>query len=177
MMRISMQDIQKLFGGKPKSVMVAERLLHAANAEQEPRTPMQILKLVYISHGWTLGLTNRPLFGEEVEAWKYGPVVRCVYRTYADYKDNPIEQDGEDHNDEFSETERKIVDGVHSAYGQYQGLQLSAMTHKEGSPWDTAKKNGLWIIPNDIIAAYYAKRAEELRAERRTRGRGDGGEG
>ena len=31
-------------------------------------TPMQIMKLVYIAHGWSLGLRQKPLIRERIEA-------------------------------------------------------------------------------------------------------------
>ena len=37
-------------------------------------TPMKLLKLVYIAHGWHLALSEgkKPLVNEASEAWKYG---------------------------------------------------------------------------------------------------------
>ncbi|WP_131993555.1 type II toxin-antitoxin system antitoxin SocA domain-containing protein [Dokdonella fugitiva] len=40
---------------------------------------MQLLKLVYLCHAWTLGLLGRPLLREEVQAWRYGPVFPALY--------------------------------------------------------------------------------------------------
>ena len=41
--------------------------------------PLQVMKLACIAHGFTLGLYDRPLLEDDVEAWKYGPVVRRIY--------------------------------------------------------------------------------------------------
>ena len=49
---------------------VSERLLHGASAMGRVLTPMQVLKLVYISHGWMLGLLDQPLVAEAIEAWR-----------------------------------------------------------------------------------------------------------
>jgi hypothetical protein len=35
---------------------------------------MQVQKLVYIAHGWMLGLASEPLVDREPEAWERGPV-------------------------------------------------------------------------------------------------------
>lgn len=32
-------------------------------------SPLQLIKLVYIAHGWTLALYKRPLINETVEVW------------------------------------------------------------------------------------------------------------
>jgi len=41
-------------------------------------TPMQLVKLVYIAHGWHLGLHHSQLLTESIQAWKYGPVIPSV---------------------------------------------------------------------------------------------------
>ncbi|RYE90398.1 MAG: DUF4065 domain-containing protein [Cytophagaceae bacterium] len=48
-------------------------------------TPMKLLKLVYISHGWSLALLNEPLINEAVEAWTYGPVIPSLYQELKEY--------------------------------------------------------------------------------------------
>ncbi|MCY4672954.1 MAG: DUF4065 domain-containing protein, partial [Bacteroidetes bacterium] len=62
--------------------VVIAYLLKKAAEEGEGLTPLQINKLVYICHGWAWGKLNRPLIDNrsgQIEAWKYGPVVREVY--------------------------------------------------------------------------------------------------
>ena len=36
-------------------------------------TPLQVQKLTYLCHGWTLGLYSQPLSRQQVEAWRWGP--------------------------------------------------------------------------------------------------------
>ena len=57
---------------------VAEQILWLRGREIET-TPMHVLKLVYLCHGWCLGFTGEALINEPVEAWTYGPVVPTVY--------------------------------------------------------------------------------------------------
>ena len=45
-------------------------------------TPLQINKMVYLSHGWILGVFGIPLINNsnnQIQAWKYGPVVVGLY--------------------------------------------------------------------------------------------------
>ena len=59
--------------------------------EKDPTmTPMKLIKLVYIAHGWNLGLTGKPLVSEDAEAWKYGPVFPSLYNKYRGFKDGKI---------------------------------------------------------------------------------------
>jgi uncharacterized phage-associated protein len=51
---------------------------------------MQVLKLVYYCHAWMLGVYSRPLVRQPIEAWRYGPVVRELYRSIREYGGDPI---------------------------------------------------------------------------------------
>ena len=42
-------------------------------------TPLQVIKLAYIAHGFTLALLGRSLVPEPIEAWRYGPVIPSIY--------------------------------------------------------------------------------------------------
>ena len=37
---------------------------------------LQVMKLTYIAHGFALASLNKVLIDDDVEAWKYGPVIR-----------------------------------------------------------------------------------------------------
>ena len=137
------------------AIAAAEQLLHVAHNRRRGLTPMQVLKLVYISHGWMLGLHQRPLFDENVEVWKYGPVVPGVYRKYKEFRGNPIDNPGKDHKEDMERSKRDVIGQVFNEYATYTGIELSELTHQEGSPWDTARKARMDIIPNDLIQTYY----------------------
>ena len=126
-------------------------------------TPMHVLKLVYISHGWMLGLYGRSLINEPAEAWRYGPVVPSVYHRYKSFRGDPITTEPVDRSDAFDDEQRDIVEQVHEAYGDFTALQLSALTHKPGTPWDiTYREYGVGvIIRNELIRDYYERLAEQ----------------
>jgi uncharacterized phage-associated protein len=140
-------------------------------------TPMKLIKIVYIAHGWSLAMRKAPLIDEGVEAWKYGPVVRSVYDKFKHYRDSQITQmaqisDGVNlfspqvHDMEI----RNFLQSVWSTYSKFSGWQLSFITHEDGTPWsETWEKNGGGdrsgaVIPNDLLAEYY----EKLLKERKT---------
>lgn len=126
-------------------------------------TPMHVLKLVYISHGWMLGLYGRSLINEPAEAWRYGPVVPSVYRRYKSFRGDPITAEPVDRSDAFDDEQRDVVKQVHEVYGDFTALQLSALTHKPGTPWDiTYREYGVGvIIRNELIRDYYERLAEQ----------------
>src|SRR5690554_7840210 len=69
---------------------VADTILKIAKSRGQSLTPMQLVKLTYIAHGWSLGLRGIDLFRNRVEAWQYGPVIPDLYHATKTYGRNPI---------------------------------------------------------------------------------------
>jgi uncharacterized phage-associated protein len=131
-------------------------------------TPMKLVKLVYIAHGWHLGITQQPLLTEVPQAWQYGPVVPMVYHSFKRYGNKQVTQlystittDGPVSPIVNDASINLLLDKVWDIYSRYNGVQLSALTHQPNTPWDIVwnqqggkHKQGA-IIPNNIIAAHY----------------------
>jgi len=115
-------------------------------------SPMKIQKLVYYAHGWYLGFTDNPLIKEQVEAWRYGPVIPSLYDAFRQYgrgaitspATNIVFPEGNVNvlHAKFQEveppTEPQLVsylDSIWSLYKNYSATQLSNMTHAAGTPW------------------------------------------
>jgi uncharacterized phage-associated protein len=146
------------FGHDP--VNVAEYILWLAKQAGNPVTPMQLIKLVYLCHGWMVGLYSRPLLRENVEAWQYGPVVPSVYRRYKAYGAGFINESPEKPTC-FDTAEESVITQVWKHYGTFSGVQLSTLTHQSGTPWDiTWKSRGRsGVISNDLIEQHYKQLA------------------
>lgn len=71
---------------------IANHFIALAEIEGRTITPMTIQKLVYLAHGWSLGLFDEPLIDDTVEAWEYGPVIPSLYNAFKKYGNNPITQ-------------------------------------------------------------------------------------
>lgn len=144
--------------------IVANRFLELARARGQSLTPMQLLKLVYIAHGWTLGLTGQPLVDQKVEAWQYGPVIRDLYNATRQYGGGAISAPVPAFPGALAPAEENMVSQVYDLYGQLGGLALSNITHMPDTPWANTYKQGSFgeVISNDVIAAHYRK----LNAER-----------
>ena len=123
------------------AVNVAYKFLQLAKEDECNLTPMQLQKLVYIAHGWSLGLLERPLIADTVNAWKYGPVIESVYHHFKKFRASPVIFPPElvRHyvtDAEFCSTDKDLISSVWEAYKGISGPRLSDLTHQSGTPWD-----------------------------------------
>ena len=120
---------------------------------------MKLLKLVYIAHGWNLGLSGRPLIRESAEAWRYGPVIPELYHGIKRFreKDVPLDQIKVESEPNFTSEEEDIMDQTMAMYSLRPAFQLSRMTHAPGTPWDVVynELGESAEIPNDLIEDHY----------------------
>lgn len=93
---------------------------------------MKIHKLLYFSQRESYAISKKPLFNEDFEAWKFGPVSREVRASF-------IEGTGfYDPTEEISPEAMYIVKNVVLEYGKMNSWELSEITHKEIS-WQNAR--------------------------------------
>lgn len=146
-------------------IKVANEFLRLAGQEVPPRglTPLAVLKLVYIAHGWSLIHLQQPLLNEQAQAWQYGPVVPSLYHAIKQFGAgvvrSPIEGDTDPQ--QLSPDALALIAAVYKSYGHLSGVQLSNMTHQPGTPWSEAwsssGRNAL--ISNNTIQDHYRKLA------------------
>jgi uncharacterized phage-associated protein len=143
--------------------LVSRYILKLANDQNNPLTPMQVLKLVYISHGWQLGLYGRPLVNEPIEAWQYGPVIPSVYHRYKRFGGRFIDDIPDELPKGFDHSESSTMEQVFDGYGNRSGVSLSSLTHEPGTPWSiTVRQSGIGaVISNDLIEDYYRRLARK----------------
>lgn len=137
---------------------VANRMLDLAQAQGQELTPLKLLKLVYIAHGWSFPYLGGPLLAEPAQAWQYGPVVPSLYHATSRYRAGAITEHVPDTDPQVLTPQAdSLIQSVYNSYSRYTGIQLSNMTHMPNTPWSEAwnvrGKNA--IIPNDRIAAHY----------------------
>lgn len=137
-----------------KTSAVANEFLDLAEADQVPVTPMMLQKLLYFAHGWHLAITGQPLIDDQVEAWKFGPVVPSIYHEFKSLGKNPIGKArsldvvergdrfefvavrlGSDRQSEDTTLAKTIIRRVWETHKHLSGIEMSAITHQPGSPW------------------------------------------
>lgn len=139
------------------SKAVANYLLDLAEEEGQSLSPMKLQKLVYFAHGWHLAVVGVPLVHEQVEAWKWGPVIRSLYYEFREFGNQSIsgraihfsmdgpgfefDQTTPSIDEEAADAEdanraKALLKKVWDVYKEFTAIQLSKMTHEVGSPWD-----------------------------------------
>lgn len=144
---------------------VADAILKIAKARGKGLTPMQLVKLTYIAHGWSLGLRNKDLFKNRIEAWRYGPVIPDLYHATKSYGRNeiPLSVIGDAKDMPVNPDDYKFLEDVFDKYGHLDGISLSYITHKSGTPWSQVYRSGVYNIeiPDSLITHHYKGLASE----------------
>lgn len=123
-----------------------------------PLTPLQVIKLVYICQGWMLGLYRQALITQAVEAWQYGPIINDLHQAIKGYRSNPITERIDARQDpEFTDIEKDLMGQAIDKYGHLSGVALSTLTHQPWSPWYLVwHDKGCAAIPNKMIEEHFS---------------------
>ena len=122
-------------------------------------TSMKLIKLVYISYAWYITLKGKesPLTSEKAQAWKYGPVFPSLYKIIKSEGKVEVEKSLPiDKEEVISKEDAEFLDKIWDLYGKYNGVELSAMTHAEKTPWrEVYCIDCNSEIPDDLIISHY----------------------
>lgn len=117
----------------------------------------QLHKLVFYAQAVHLARTDRPLFGERIEAWKHGPAVPALFgRHRGAYRVDTVGGDIA----ALDEDARSAVEEALSIYGRHTSTWLQAQTHID-EPWRQARRGlsddargGRQITPKAMLDYY-----------------------
>lgn len=148
---------------------IADEILKIAKRRGLSLTPMQLMKLVYIAHGWSLAVLNRDIFSDRIEAWKYGPVIPTLYQATKQFGRNEIPANliNDSAEPTVDSEVAAFLEDVVDKYGGLSGIQLSNLTHMPGTPWhEVFKPNVLGIeITDEQIKRHYVEKLNEHRQQ------------
>ena len=145
------------------SRQIANWFIRRAERDERSMSIMQILKLVYMAHGWTLAVLDRPLILDRIEAWEYGPVIPAVYHAFRPqgiYNLSPFHM----HEREIEPEIDELLEEVYDLYKESSAGQLSRLTHVKGGPWHQTygRGNRYREIPDHLIAAHYKDKMQRV---------------
>lgn len=137
-------------------VYVANNFLVRGKDDCVEITPLKLQKLVYFLFKDYLKRTGNPLFSEQFETWKYGPVIPSIYAEFNSYGSDPIKSFAVDSQNicyivRESGVFKECLDNVWEKYAGYSGTTLSELTHRAGTAWSKAKeKKSRYLSIDDI---------------------------
>lgn len=122
-------------------------------ARTAPISAVKLQRLCFYSQAWSLAWEDRPLFGQRIEAWVNGPVVRELYAQYGErWSGDPSRLDA---------GQLSTIETVLAAYGQLTSQQLGGLARSE-RPWIEARERGPSVersrseISHESMRSFYA---------------------
>lgn len=134
---------------------IARYILHKSGV----MSTMKLQKLVYYSQAWALVWDEAPLFEEECEAWRNGPVVPELF--YCHQGRYIVGEDDIDGNTStLTKIEKDTIKKVLDFYGDKSAQWLKDLSHEE-DPWRNVRGDlqdhvgSRRVITKESIAEYY----------------------
>lgn len=146
--------------------LVANAFLYKARQSGVQVSHMKLQKLVFFIHAWSLASTGASYVSEQPEAWTYGPVFDTLYHELKNFGSRDIDAYLMQMNSETGERQALVpvfTDGafwtllgqVWDRYSSLSALQLSALTHEAGGPWERARQTGSGWLSDDMVRDHY----------------------
>ena len=117
-----------------KAMDVAKYIVTKSTEIGYPVTNLKLQKLLYFTQGLSLSVFGKPAFNDEIEAWRYGPVVPSVYSTFSLYGALDISRKYDD----FQINDGDILSSalyVLIKFKETNAFELVDMTHEKDTPW------------------------------------------
>ena len=127
---------------------LAKYIVTKCSTEGSPISNLQLQKILYYIQKEFLN-NDKLAFDADIEAWRFGPVVPCVYYNFCSYGSMPI--------DDIFKTpikEDSVVDEIIVEKRRLNPWEMVSETHKENGAWHQTYKDGSGngnVIPIDLI--------------------------
>jgi uncharacterized phage-associated protein len=156
---------------------VANFILDLCESKGRKVTNLDLQKIIYFCHVWSLIHLQKPLIRHRFEAWQYGPVLPYLYREFRNFDAAPITsraqaldpRDGESKTvgyDFDSETE-SLLQRVGDFYSRMRTTDLVKLSHVDGGPWYKVWNHGGNVNPgmridDAEITEFYSKAVQHF---------------
>ena len=137
-----------------KAIDIAKYIVDFCTRNEIAISDLKLQKILYYIQLAFISNLNKFAFKDELEAWKYGPVVKNVYDIYSSFGSTKICLIYDDII-EFKPIEKNVINSVLLKCLPMDVWELVEMTHVPDGPWEQTycegEKN---IIRKDIIKEY-----------------------
>lgn len=138
----------------PTAMDYARHIVRKCIDDRKPISNLQLQKILFFVQKNFLKRTGFVAFYEHFEAWKFGPVVPCVYRRFCGHGAMPIFYLNEPSKLDIDSESRAYVDNIVAEKRIMKPWELVAATHKPGGAWDNTRRRNGWkstIIVEEIL--------------------------
>jgi uncharacterized phage-associated protein len=149
-----------------RALDIARYILAAAYENGDVVTNLKLQKLLYYAQAWYLvHHDGKKLFSDDIEARKFGPVIKEVYERYKSYTRSPIDElTCEDDITKLDPADSEYMDKFLGEFMDYAALTLGNIIHNE-APWkeafDENNPEASTVISTDSLYGYYSKLSTE----------------
>nr|DAM94001.1 MAG TPA: hypothetical protein [Caudoviricetes sp.] len=139
-----------------KALEVAKYVVTKCKKDEYPISNLQLQKILYYIQHDFLKKNNKPLFDDDFEAWKFGPVVPSVYYEYSYLGALKIYEEYDDYDKIIQNLGDNIL-LINSTVCKKRNIDpwtLVSETHAKGKAWDIIFKDGAGfgdVIPKQQI--------------------------
>ena len=156
---------------------VANFILDRCERNGKSVTNMELQKILFFCHVWTLIERGRPLVRQKFEAWQHGPVLQHLYHAFKEFEAGPINGRAKKLDKatgkklvteyRFDPETNDLLERVVGIYSRLTASQLRNMSHVSGGPWDRAWNHGGRVNPgmkleNSAIVEFYSQNPPPL---------------
>ena len=141
------------------SSAIANKILEVATSQNKQLTNFQLQKLVYLTHGWSLAVTEEPLVSDSCFAYQFGEVFPSLYKNLQCYKNGVVTNkvclvdvsnrkfiDIKPIIDEYTE---RLIKRVLEVYSGWNEPQLMCHTNGTDSAWYKAWNREKFSVVRD----------------------------
>jgi uncharacterized phage-associated protein len=158
-----------------KSTILAKYIAAYFNEKAVDINITKIQKLTYIAYGVYLAVKGERLVDEHPQAWPFGPVFPATRNKLVKMNLYDISMQDKDLQEIKEDREVKsLIKLVYNTFGEWSASQLTAWSHKDGSPWEmTVSKEGFkWggRIDDGDIKSYFNRIVYDVASEAEKRG-------
>jgi uncharacterized phage-associated protein len=133
---------------------------YSADGLGTPVDPMSLEKWLYYAQAFYLVLKDEPLFQDEIQAWKWGPVIPAVYKKYQTFGAGPIVFPADGGAPKLDDDCETFLIEVVDFLSRHTSMNLSRATHLE-TPWIDASQLDDNEIPQSSMKGFYHSLTEE----------------
>lgn len=137
------------------AMTVAKYIVSKCTRNNTPICNLQLQKLLYLIQKESLVINDEPIFVDEIEAWRFGPVVPNVFFHFSGYGAMPIVM--EYIVNEISDDDKELIDDVVDRKKMLHPWDYLEEIYGDGGAWCCVWDGGAGdskVIPVEMIVEF-----------------------